>query len=191
MATQAKRSRTLRTASTQALIAGIQKHLGSTSLTLDNTVYAAANIVTMLQGQVTADNAVIAAEAAFHDAVKQDQNPVLAAFMVKLVQAIRIMYASAPAVLADFGVAPPKPRAVSPATQVLAAAKALATRKARNTMGSVEKKSVKGTVTSVTVNPEGSSASPATPAAEQGGLARQAPATSGTLGTSGSVVTGH
>jgi hypothetical protein len=103
MATQAKRSRVLRTASTQALIAGIQKHLSSTSLTIDNTVYATANIVTMLQGQVTSDNAVIAAEAAFHDAVKQDQNPVLAAFMVKLVQAIRIMYASAPAVLAESG----------------------------------------------------------------------------------------
>jgi hypothetical protein len=169
-----------------ALIAGIQKHLATTPITVDSTTYTAANVVTMLQSRVTASNAVVAATAAFHAAVQADQDPVLTAFILKLTQAIRIMYASSPSVLADFGIAPPKPRVVSPETKVLAAAKAKATRKARNTMGSVQKKNVKGTVTSVTVTPSGaSSAASPEPAPAAGGAAPASPL-NGSSGSSAS-----
>jgi hypothetical protein len=165
-----RNTRAIQQSNVLALIAGIQKHLGTTSITVDSTTYTSANVVTMLEGRVTASNALVAATAAFHAAVQANQDPVLTAFILKLTQAIRIMYASSPAVLADFGIAPPKTRVVTPETKVLAAAKAKATRKARNTMGSVQKKNVKGTVTSVTVTPDGdSSAAPSAPVAAQGG----------------------
>jgi hypothetical protein len=163
-----RNTRAIQQSNVLALIAGIQKHLGTTSITVDSTTYTSANVVTMLEGRVTASNAVVAATAAFHAAVQADQDPVLTAFILKLTQAIRIMYASSPSVLADFGIALPKTRVVSPATKVLAAAKAKATRKARNTMGTIQKKTVKGSVTSVTVSPDGdSSAAPSAPAPAQ------------------------
>jgi hypothetical protein len=48
-------------------------------------------------------------------------------------------------VLADFGFTAPKKRVLTPDEKAAAAVKAKATRKARNTMGKVQKKSVKGT----------------------------------------------
>jgi hypothetical protein len=174
MATTSK-SRAVNITRTQALIAGVQKHFGTTPTLIDGTTYATADIVTKLQGQVNADHAVIAAKAAWQAAVKEDEDPEVEAFITKLVQVIRIMYASSPAILGDFGVAPPKAHVVSAATRVLATAKAKATRTARHTLGSNQKKGIKGSVTTVTVGSSGSSdesapaAAPATPAAPLNG----------------------
>jgi len=174
-------SRILRTASVQALIAGIQKHLGTATLYVDSTSFAAAALVSKLQGQVDAENAAVAATAAYHEVIQRSQDPAMAAFLVKLVQAIRIMFASTPTVLADFGIDPPKPRTVDPETKVLAAAKARATRKARHTMGPVQEQDVHGTVTSVTLGADGSETETPAPAAA---VAPAAPAAPGN-GTSG------
>jgi len=179
-----RKSRTLRIASVQALIFGIEKHLASASLRVDNTAYASADLVSKLQGQVTADNAIIAAAASYHEAVKVDEDLAMGPFLVKLTQAIRIMYASAPSVLADFGVAPPKPRSVDPDAKVLAAARARATRELRHTMGPVQNESIKGTVTSVTVTDKGSTSDASAPPAA---AAEVAPAPAAPVnGTSGS-----
>ena len=62
-------------------------------------------------------------------------------------------FSRSPDVLAVFGLAPRK--TTTPTVQVLAAAAAKreATRKARNTMGSKQRKAVKGAVTGVVVTP--------------------------------------
>jgi hypothetical protein len=167
-----------------ALIAGVQKHFGTTPVLVDGTTYAPADIVTKLQGRANADDAVVATKAVWEAAVKEDEDPEVTAFITKLAQTVRFMYAGSPAIMADFGVAPPKPRVVSTQTKVLAAAKAKATRAARHTMGSKQKKTVKGSVTTVTVGPSGSSeestpaSTPATPEAPLNG-------SSGTGGTGG------
>jgi hypothetical protein len=78
---------------------------------------------------------------------------------------------NAPSTLADYGLAPRKVRAPLTSEQkAAAAAKSAATRAARHTMGTVQKKGVKGNVTGVVVTPINAlspSASPATGAAAQ------------------------
>jgi hypothetical protein len=63
------------------------------------------------------------------------------------------MFAESPDTLADFGLKPLKVGARTVATKVDAIARAAATRKARHTMGSQQKKEVKGDVTGITVTP--------------------------------------
>ena len=163
-----------------ALIAGVEKHFGTLPVLIDGTTYASADIVTKLEGRVNADNAVVAAKAAWLAALKEDEDPEVTAFIGKLVQAVRIMYGNSPGILGDFGVAPPKARLVSTQTKVLAAAKGKATRVARHTMGSNEKKGIKGSVTQVTVGSSGSSSDGSPPAAPP------AAPLNGSSGTSGS-----
>ena len=82
------------------------------------------------------------------------QLPALRIIMSAFVQFLRAAFGNQPDVLADFGLEPKK--AATPLTveqKATAAAKREATRAARNTMGAVQKKSVKGTVTGVTITP--------------------------------------
>jgi hypothetical protein len=91
-------------------------------------------------------------------------------------------YGNAPSTLADYDVTPRKvPTPLTAEQQVAKAQKAAATRKARNTMGSKQKKSVKGTVpaavpttSSTTSQP---AASPVASAPSQGTSAVAAPRT--------------
>jgi hypothetical protein len=85
---------------------------------------------------------------------------------------------SASSVLADYGLTPRKARApMTTDKQAAAVAKRNATRAARHTMGSVQKKAVKGDVTGVNVTPVTSAtptpttppANPVTPASGGGG----------------------
>ena len=67
---------------------------------------------------------------------------------------VAVTYRSTPSTLADFGVAPRKARTpLTSSKQAVAVAKRVSTRAARNTMGNVQKKAVKGDVTSVTLTP--------------------------------------
>ena len=67
---------------------------------------------------------------------------------------VAVTYRSTPTLLSDFGVAPRKGRTpLTSSEQAVAVAKRASTRKARSTMGSVQKKGVKGDVTSVTLTP--------------------------------------
>jgi hypothetical protein len=82
------------------------------------------------------------------------QLPALRIVMSAFVQFLRAAFGNQPDVLADFGLVPRK--AATPLTveqKATAAAKRAATRAKRNTMGAVQKKSVKGTVTGVTITP--------------------------------------
>jgi hypothetical protein len=80
--------------------------------------------------------------------------PALSSFESAYIAYLKAAYKGSPDVLADFGIQPPKARApVTIEAKAAAAAKRASTRAARHTMGSQQKKAVKGDVTGVTVTP--------------------------------------
>src|SRR6202041_3154740 len=81
-------------------------------------------------------------------------------------QAIRTAFASQIAVLADFALAPRKtPAPRTPAQKAASAAKAEATRKARHTMGPVQRSQVTGATAAAALVTAPAVTPPATPAA--------------------------
>src|SRR5271165_3963291 len=109
-----------------------------------------------LQADNAATNAVVPAKAAWQTTVQAavNQNAKTAAMVSGVKQALKVMFAGQIDVLADFGLKPRKtPAPRTPAQKAASAAKAKATRTARNTMGPVQKLAVKGNVVGVTVTP--------------------------------------
>jgi hypothetical protein len=134
------------------LIAGTQKHTPNGSLTLGNVTYAAPALVQLLQGLADALDATDAARARWQDALKNatDARAKVGPLVADYQAWVSVTYAGAPSMLADYGVTPRKVR--TPLTveqQAAAVAKREATRAARHTMGKVQKKGVKGTVTAI------------------------------------------
>jgi hypothetical protein len=139
-----------------SLISGAQKHYPTGTLMFGGASYDAATLIQTLQGLSNAIAASDVAKAKWKDALKseQDENakvgPIVRAFQSFLVSS----FGNTPSTLADFGLTPRKVRAPATAEEMAAAvAKRQATRTARNTMGSVQRKKVKGNVTSVVVTP--------------------------------------
>ncbi len=130
-----------------ALLAGFNKHLASQgSLKLGNATFTAAEVTKALQAFVDAFDANVAEEAkaksTHQAAVSAD---VAVTPLVKLLVAfVRAVFGSDAQVLSDFGLAPHKAKTTKPAVLVQAAKKATATRAARHTMGSKQKKGVTG-----------------------------------------------
>jgi hypothetical protein len=114
-------------------------------------------------------------------AAEKAKLPALRIFLSAYVAYLKATYGNTPDVLADFGIVPRKARKpVSPETAAAAKAKREATRKARGTKGSVEKKAIVGNVTGVIVTPVTAPAaapSPATPPVATAPAAPGAPAT--------------
>jgi LPS O-antigen subunit length determinant protein (WzzB/FepE family) len=152
----------------QALIAGIQKHFPTGSLTVGNVVFTVLALVQLLQGQVDAMTAQAAAEKTAEDALTalralQTKNaPTLQALKDLLIA----QFGNASQTLADFGLSPRKARAPMTAAQkAAAAAKRKATRAARGTTGPKAKLAIKGTVTAPAETPPAAPATtPAKPA---------------------------
>jgi hypothetical protein len=145
------------------IIVGIQKHLQTpSSLPLAGSTYTPADLVKVVQSQIDQAGVVANAAAAWHAAVATQKalNAKLSPILRGLRQYVLNVYGPESPVLADFGFTPPKKRVVSPQTKVAAATKAKATRKARSTMGKVQKKGVKGDVTGITVTPTTANAPP-------------------------------
>ena len=140
----------------KSLIAGTNKHLGNiTQVLLAGGSYTAAQITSKLDQLVRLRTDVDAAKATTTAklAVEKTDMPALRIFMDALVSFVKAAYGNAPEVLADFGLTP---KAVTPLTveaKAAAAAKRKATRAARNTMGSKQKKDVKGNVIGITLTP--------------------------------------
>jgi hypothetical protein len=151
------------------LIAGAKKHLaGATSLTLESTSYTPAQIEDSLQALVDLRAAVDAARAAMTAKIvaERDREPALRRLMTAFVGHLRVAYGNSPDVLADFGIKPKK--AAAPLTteqQAEAVAKRKATRAARHTMGTAQKKKVKGTVTTIVAGTPSTAAAPSGTAA--------------------------
>ena len=79
--------------------------------------------------------------------------PALRTFMSAFVTYVKAAYAGSPDVLADFGIAPKARVPPTVEAKIAAAAKGKATRAARHTMGTTQRKAVKGDVTGVVVTP--------------------------------------
>jgi hypothetical protein len=149
------------------LIAGTQKHTPTGSLTIGNVTYAAPALVQLLGSLADAIDATDAARVRWQDALKNVKaarakvGPVVTDYQAW----VAATYAGAPSMLADYGVAPRKARTPLTVEQkAAAAAKRKATRAARHTMGKVQKKGVKGTVT--TTAPATQPSAAATPVAQ-------------------------
>jgi len=145
-------SKTARIAGDQDLINGINAQLKGASLTVANQVVTASQAVATLQARIDATNAVTTAKAAWQTAVKTEDTELAQTklFVAALRKAVSIMFAGATSTLADFGIAPPKPRtALTAAQKLLAAQRAQATRVARHTVGPKAKLAIKGTVNTV------------------------------------------
>ena len=133
----------------QNLIDGIGKHLSSaTSITLAGTPYPPAAIEKLLQELIDAINAGVAARTAARDAVRAEREKARA--LDPLIQALKSyllgVYSDA-GTLADFGLAPRKPRRVLTQSDGAASVeKRRATRDARHTLGKRQKLRIKGSV---------------------------------------------
>jgi hypothetical protein len=159
------------------LIAGTAKHLGSaTQVSFTGGSYTPADITTKLQQIVTLRSDVDAAKASTKAKLTAEKTvmPSLRSLMAAYVTYLKAIYGDSPDVLADFGLSLKSRAPLTVVAKAGAVAKSAATRAARHTMGSRQKKAVKGDVTGVVVTP----VSPARPTvATPEGTA--APATSG------------
>jgi hypothetical protein len=147
----------------QQLIAGTKKHLsGVSSLMLEGGTFTPSQIEASLQGLIDLRTAVDDAKAAAKAKVADElaQASPLRSHMAAFVAFVKVAFGKSPDVLADFGLKPRK--TTTPLTieqKTVAAAKRKATRAARHTMGTSQKKKVKGTITTI-VTPTDSKASP-------------------------------
>src|SRR5215472_3950309 len=142
------RSKSARQDADRLLIGGIKKDLGAvTSVMVNGVSYAPAQIITMLQQEIDATDAVGPAHAAWMAAVAAQRavTNTLRTIKSALRSFVVNMFGKGSPVLADFGYTktPQKP---SPETQVKAAELRNATRKARGTLGKSQKKAIKGTL---------------------------------------------
>jgi hypothetical protein len=131
----------------KAFIAGIQKRLQNVAqLPIGGSNYPPADLVKLFQSQIDKADAIAPLKGKYHDAVQayRDQAKQLARIVIGFRAQVRNIFGETSEVLADFGMSPAKTTKPKPATQVSAAAKRVATRKARSTMGKKQKKAVKG-----------------------------------------------
>jgi len=169
------------------LIAGTTKHLSNTApAAFLGGSFTADQITSKLQTLVDLRAGVDAARAAAKAkiAAEATQRPPLRAFMDALTAYVKVTFGTAPEVLADFGINPKARALLTVEEKAAAVAKRAATRAARHTMGSQQKKGIKGTVTGVLVTPI--SAAPVVTAPS----GPTAPATSGALTAASSAPNG-
>jgi hypothetical protein len=136
MATKKKRNNAAQMASDQSIVEGLVKHAATLlTLAVGGGTMKASDLVVVLQARIAAIKAAIAARAALMAAVAAEHAEIAktAVMISGARQALKIMFAGQPDLLADFGIAPPKPRTPLTAEQkALAKAKAAATRKANH-----------------------------------------------------------
>jgi hypothetical protein len=168
------------------LIAGLAKHLANTGqLLLASGSFTPAELTMQLQAIVNLRADVDAAKAQTKAklAALHAEMPAHRALMDAFVSYVRAAFSASPDVLADFGVSPKKRATQTVEQKAAAAAKRKATRAARKTMGSQQRKSVKGNVTGVVVTPImavqppvlTASSGPSIPATSAGATAAPAP----------------
>ncbi|HEY8038669.1 MAG TPA: hypothetical protein VIF15_02705 [Polyangiaceae bacterium] len=141
----------------EQLIAGTKKHFANTaSLVFDSASYTPAQIEASFQTLVDLRTAVVDAKAATATkvAAEKDGSTAILSLMTAYVAFVKSTFAKSPDVLADFGLKPKKvPTPLTVEEKAAAVAKRKATRASRKTMGSRQKKAVKGTVATVVVTP--------------------------------------
>ena len=122
--------------------------------TATTEIYTATSLTQLMQDFVNNREAVQVAQAATKEKIETEraQAPSQIAVMIAFERIVRGSFGTSADVLADFGLTLPKARAPLTAEEkAVAAAKRAATRKARGTMGKVQKKAVKGAVSATLV----------------------------------------
>jgi hypothetical protein len=143
------RSKKTRNDRLRLIASGAQKHFPNASLTLAGQTLTTSALEQLLQQDIAATDAADKAHAAWLTAV-QAQNAshrALAPVLRALNSYVLAQFGDSVdvgTVLADFGYSPRKVTKVPVDTKAAAAAKAVATRKARHTMGAKQKKAVHG-----------------------------------------------
>jgi len=183
MTTNSKENRMQQQSSDQNLSDGLAKHQTTLPFfTIGSASFKTADVITSLQERIKTADIVDEARATWQTAVKanRDQRAKTSSLISGVRQTLQVMFAGSIDTLADFGLKPRKdPAARTPEEKVAAKAKALATRKARSTMGPKQKAKIKGTVptaapaieptaTAPTVQPGPASPAPASTTATRG-----------------------
>jgi hypothetical protein len=140
----------------QALMAGTEKHFPNGSFTLGNATYTTASLVQAFKALADALTVLAAAHTSTRDAVTavREAETKVTPLLRDYRHFLRATFSTANAPLADFGLAPPRPRSpLSSEKRVVAAAKMRATRVARGTTSKKQKLAIKGDVTGVLVTP--------------------------------------
>jgi hypothetical protein len=175
-------SRTTIMARDAHVIAGIGKRLQNvSSLPIAGSAFTPADLVKLVQSRIDAANETATTEATWRSTVAQDRalNTALAPVIRGLRQYVINVFGETSPALADFGFTPPKHTTRTPEEKVAAAAKARATRAARHTMGSQQKKTVTGAVTGIVVTPVTAAPPAATTPVSPGAPATSAGTTAG------------
>ena len=166
------------------LIAGTNKHLANaTQVMLVGGSFTPAQITAQLQALVNLRSDVDAAKASTNAklAAEKTDMPALRVFQDAFVAFVKAAFGNQPDVLADFGLHPKARTQLTVEAKTAAAAKRKATRAARHTVGSKQKKSIKGAVTGILVTPvtatqpAATPSSPSSPANSTGAPAATAP----------------
>ena len=150
MGTKPKFNRVEQLTADQALVDGLTKYADKLSaLMVGGAPVKVADVVAALNAEIAAENAVAPAKATWEAAVQaaKDQRAKTKATLTGVKQSIQLMFAGQAEALGDFGLKPRKePAPRTPQQKAAAVAKAKATRAARGTMGTQQKKAVKGDV---------------------------------------------
>ncbi len=162
----ATRTNAAQVAEISQMILGLRKHYptGSTTLQIGGVTYTVDSIVAILQQVVDQRAAVDAARVTLNTKLQAVETQAAASGVVirGLETYVRGIFGSAPDSLADFGLTPPKVRTpLTAAQKAVAAVKRKATRAARGTLGKVQKKDIKGSVTATLVVTPATSPQPA------------------------------
>jgi hypothetical protein len=138
--------------SDDTLSAGLAKHASTfNSFIPAGKTVRTADVIALLQGRKNTGTAAASGKTAWQAALAADRSELARtdAVVSGIKQSLQLMCEGSVDVLADFGLSPRKPRAVSPAVKVIAAAKAKATRAARHTMGPKQKAAIRGSLEGV------------------------------------------
>jgi hypothetical protein len=191
MSTNTKNRRIDQLAGEQKLIDGTKQFLWQLqSIPVGSQMMTPPEIAQVLEDRIAKAKAAVAAADAHTAAVKadRDERKKTAPFVSALVRIVVGMFSQSPDTLGVFGLKAPRAGKKTVAVKSVAVAKVVATRKARHTMGTKQRKTVKGTVPSAntgsapaTVSPSASTGSepsaPVSPSANTGSAA------TGTAGT--------
>jgi hypothetical protein len=132
------------------LIGALQKYLAKKTIMLAGKTWSTQDLVTAFANENAAIAASASAKATWVKAVATvtEDRATNDALRAALHQAVLVQFGTDPSVLDGFGYKQPGKRGIaSPVTKVLAAAKRLATRKARGTLGSKQRKAISGALT--------------------------------------------
>jgi hypothetical protein len=155
----------METALAEHFIAGVEKYFSNaSSLTFGNGTFTPAQVQASFQTLIDLRTAVEDAKAATlaKIAIEDAQAAPLRRRLSAFTAFVKATFGDTPDVLADFGLKPRKP--TTPLTieqKAAASAKRAATRAARRTMGSRQKKEVKGTITTIVSTPPATAVVPA------------------------------